>query len=94
MQVHACISALRFVYPFLFRADEFGTRVAAIERATWVALKQGCVGRFAHSLALHWRNGRSRSSCAWCWTRMDGCSTARRWIQRPDRKASLWGGAA
>ena len=34
MKVDARISALRFVYPFLFRADEFGMRVAAIERAS------------------------------------------------------------
>ena len=40
MKVDARISALRFVYPFLFRADEFGMRVAAIERATWTGSQQ------------------------------------------------------
>src|SRR5881397_585539 len=40
MKVDARISALRFIYPFLFRADEFGMRVAAIERATWAGSRQ------------------------------------------------------
>ena len=40
MKVDVRISALRFVYPFLFRADEFGMRVAAIERATWTGSQQ------------------------------------------------------